>query len=544
MSELLTSLNKNGSGIDFKALSSSLVKAEFQPRAAAVDAKITRTETSISALGQVRAQIDRVSTMAATIGSQPTLMASSNSSAVGIEIIDGPRTQAATNDIYVAAIARRQVIEFTGFSGANATLGAGTITVETGKWTDIDTDQFQPDSARSPQSLTIAANATLEDIAAQLSTLDGVTARVLDKGDGTFSLGIVSEVGAGSALRFSVAEDTATPGLAALDMTTGAAARQVAPAEDALLMVDGFIVTRPGNTIDDLIPGARVTLNAPGEALLTVGRDRELAASHLETLTNTINETLSMLKSVTSRGVNGAARGALAGDLTTDAIATQLRAIMIAPIEGYAGGTTGLADMGVSIERDGSFRFDRSAFDKAFDTNPALFDAAFTDRLESDTAGITVNGTINPSDPHGSLIFLRAGGVGGATLDGRNLFGAEIEPGVTEFFTFGTELRGSTIRAKNGVEVATIYHATSLVSRLQEALDGMVSGSGQIATRESQLNAYLSERQVEMALLEAKSAKAETRYIESFTAMEVAITQLKSTGEYLTNLVEQWNKSD
>ena len=34
----------------------------------------------------------------------------------------------------------------------------------------------------------------------------------------------------------------------------------------------------------------------------------------------------------------------------------------------------------------------------------------------------------------------------------------------------------------------------------------------------------------------------EKRYLSRFTAMETAIAGLKSTGNYLTNLVAQWNK--
>ena len=34
------------------------------------------------------------------------------------------------------------------------------------------------------------------------------------------------------------------------------------------------------------------------------------------------------------------------------------------------------------------------------------------------------------------------------------------------------------------------------------------------------------------------------RYIKQFTSMEQAVTSLKSTGEYLTNLLDAWNKDD
>ena len=47
-----------------------------------------------------------------------------------------------------------------------------------------------------------------------------------------------------------------------------------------------------------------------------------------------------------------------------------------------------------------------------------------------------------------------------------------------------------------------------------------------------------------LSALEARSATLEDRFMTRFTVMEVAISQLKSTGTYLTNLVDSWNNAN
>jgi len=46
-----------------------------------------------------------------------------------------------------------------------------------------------------------------------------------------------------------------------------------------------------------------------------------------------------------------------------------------------------------------------------------------------------------------------------------------------------------------------------------------------------------------LTALDTRSGKLRAQYNTKFTAMEKAISALKNTGTYLTNLVAQWNKS-
>ena len=58
------------------------------------------------------------------------------------------------------------------------------------------------------------------------------------------------------------------------------------------------------------------------------------------------------------------------------------------------------------------------------------------------------------------------------------------------------------------------------------------------------LNTELSSENILLSELNTKFENTKSRYLQQFTVMEQAVTSLKSTGEYLTNLFEAMNKDD
>lgn len=293
--DILSSLNKNGSGINLKDLTSSLVAAEIEPVRATITARRTATETSISALGQVRAGLDRLGSAIGALQATPVLSAQTSGTSAAVSFTDRAKLTEGTTDLNVLNLASRQVLEFRGFADKDAVMGGGSITVDIGVWIDPANGDFFADPEKQSQTLTFAANATLSEVADALNALDGMSARVLDKGDGTFSLGIASEMGAGSGLRFSVTPDGPESSLGVVDTTVGVSAFQIQAASDALLEVDGIAVLRPSNAIDDLLPGARIDLTRLGPTSITISRDRDTASSNMEFLVASVNETLGLL---------------------------------------------------------------------------------------------------------------------------------------------------------------------------------------------------------------------------------------------------------
>ena len=92
---------------------------------------------------------------------------------------------------------------------------------------------------------------------------------------------------------------------------------------------------------------------------------------------------------------------------------------------------------------------------------------------------------------------------------------------------------------------ATIYYGQSIIEKLTEFLTSTLqSSSGTIATRETTLSTEVTEQSLLLTELNTKFESSRARYLQQFTAMETAVTSLKSTGEYLTNLFEAMNSDN
>ena len=92
---------------------------------------------------------------------------------------------------------------------------------------------------------------------------------------------------------------------------------------------------------------------------------------------------------------------------------------------------------------------------------------------------------------------------------------------------------------------ATIFYGDSFIDRMTNYIDEILNSSNSILTnRVTRLNKEVSNQNVQLSDLNTQFESIRSRYVSQFTAMEKAVTSLKSTGEYLTNLFEAMNKDD
>lgn len=543
--DILSSLNTNGSGLNLRELTASLVAAEIEPLKARQTSRSEAAQLSISALGQVRSQFGALNNAVATLRENPVLAAKSGNAGVGVTITDPSKIANSTTSIEVEQLATRQVLEFGGYTSADALVGAGSLQVEVGVWfEDVNGDPaFALNPATTVNTLNIPAGVTLSMLAETLDALPGMAARVLDKGDGTFSLGIVSEPGAGSALRFTVAETVA--GLAAFDTTATNATRQIQAAQDAVLLVDGITVSRPSNVIDDLIPGATLDITAPAGTATTVSftRDIETARLNMQALVEQVNNTRKLLTDLSARGAGETTAGALAGDRLIEKLKADLTGLLAAPISGFGASAKRLSDFGVATNRDGSLRLDNTRFEKAFEADPAGFDMVFSDRLSGSAPGVEVTGTLGAAARGGSLSFIRNATTGEATLNGESMLGLTLPDGRAQYLLFSGDYAGMTVTVPADLEATEVRYGKSFLTSLETMLDAALTrGANSLSEREDQLTSRVTEATDEITALDTRATLLERRYLQRFTAMETAIAGLKSTGNYLTNLVAQWNK--
>ena len=68
--------------------------------------------------------------------------------------------------------------------------------------------------------------------------------------------------------------------------------------------------------------------------------------------------------------------------------------------------------------------------------------------------------------------------------------------------------------------------------------------SGLINSGKLEINSKLNEFNLDLADIDERVAMLTERYKTQFTAMEQVVTSLKSTGDYMENLLNAWNKDD
>lgn len=538
--DILTSLNTSGSGLNISKLSSDLALAETAPRKALLSDRIDRAEVSLSALDRFRGQLDQFGGALSDAAALSSVKVGSDQAAIGVTMRDAGRVMPQSTRIEVQALAQSQVLQFGGFQSATDTIGTGTLTIDFGGWNGTD---FYPDAGREAVSITVGAGATLDDLADILSSVAGVTARVLDVGDGTVSLGVLSETGAMQGLRFSAA---GADGLEQFDFSADPAPVQVRAATDAVLSVDGILLVRPRNEVEDVLPGATLTLNATtaGEATVTAEPDVEAATAAIQNIVDQFNALQSLASDLTARGVGGETRGPLAGDNAVTAAMARLRAVMGEGREGFGPAPLFLSDLGVRTERDGRLVLDTDKLETVITGNPALVEAVLRDRVQSQTPGVTVEGLPGIGAAAGQFTLSRDPATGAASLNGVALTGGQLEDGQWAYAVTSGPLAGVMLLVEDGTETARIDYGRSLVSDVLAALGTLTSGESALARREDRLEQDLVTGAEGLGELDARAQMIEARYRARFTEMEIVVTRMNSTGDYLTNLLDAWNNSD
>lgn len=541
--DVLSTLNTGGSGLNISELSKDLAKAEIDPRRALVNERVDKAELSVTAFDRLGLQMQELGDTLNFAKGLQTLGATSDKAEVGALMLDPKLVPDTPVSVDVENIAQSQVLEFSGFTSADDVIGQGSLTVNFGKW-EGEPPVFTENADKAGSTITFEAGSTLSDIAEALSSLDGVSARVIDLGDGSFSLGVNSDTGANNALRFSVGEG-ADAAMAGFDFASDPTAVQRREALDASLTVDGISVTRDSNEIDDLIPGMSLTLNqatTDGAAKVQASADPDLALGIMETYVDMFNQLKSLMNELTTRDAAAESdeAGALSGNVAASSLKREFDSLLTRGFEGFGDAPVYLSQMGVRTERDGRITLDETVFKDAFAEDATLFESVLRDGLRASDAGVSFEGTPSVTSTAGEYTFIRNPDTGDATLNGVALKGVEQEDGSTLYTVNDGSLTGVSLKVEAGVNSSTINFGKSISSTISDWATEALSDTGAVGRSEENLTSEIESHKDELEALDERALEIERRYLSRFTAMEQVVTQLNSTGDYLTNMVDSW----
>lgn len=359
-----------GSGIDVSALVTSLAAASRDPKVSRFDTRATAIQTSISAVGQARSDLENFTTALATLASAGSLQ--SQPSVGDTSILDakakaGTRMSSFSGEVEVTQLARGQTLASGYVTSASDPVGQGTLTLTVGS---------------TPYTITInSSNDSLTGLATAINgAKSGVTANVVTDANGSR---LVLKGPTGTTNAFTLSSNDA--GLT--NFTNPGAMTVVQSALDATVKVDGLSYTRPSNTIDDIIHGVSLTLKKA-----EIGTPVSIGTTPSgDAIKSTMADFVSVFNEL--KGHIDAAQTATRNDSALATLERQMNSLISKAVTSSA--PNSLSSIGVKTNRDGTITFDTVAFDKAYAANPdgveAIFsptrDATHTDATDPGIAG-------------------------------------------------------------------------------------------------------------------------------------------------------------
>ncbi len=139
------------------------------------------------------------------------------------------------------------------------------------------------------------------------------------------------------------------------------------------------LVTSSSNTFDNVLPGVSLQVNsATGQPVfVTVGNDGTNIASNLQTFVTNYNNYRTQLTTDTAYNTTTETGAVLSNDGAALQLDTQLSQLLTSSFAS-SGPVQSLADVGITVQSDGSLSFNQNQFDAAWNSDPTAVQQIFT----------------------------------------------------------------------------------------------------------------------------------------------------------------------
>lgn len=372
-----------GSGVDMTKLANDLAEAQFALRN---DRLVAQSELLTQQISTASSLKNSLSFLASALGervrtgdlsAQPSVAnpAVANASSPAGSLGSG------SYSLEVLSLAKAQTLAGPAYTAGTDPVGAGTLTLRFGTTTG---SSFTADATRAAVTVDVASGATLAQVAAAINAKGaGVKAYVANTDQGA-QLVIKGAEGARNGFIVEATEAPGEAGLSALawnPASGGDPARLTAASGDASFRLDGLSMTSASNDTGIIAPGLSLKLtgtNVGTPTRIVFGNPTSAITGAMADLVSALNEVAGALRDATDP---------LGGDLARDPGArklqrtfSQLGSTVVMP-NAPEGAPRTLSDLGLAIERDGTFRFDNAMLQRTLARDPAGVAAMFTPGL-------------------------------------------------------------------------------------------------------------------------------------------------------------------
>ncbi len=371
MENNITSSLGAGAGFNVRQLVKDLAAASREPKVARLNSLVQQNQARISAVSQARSDLDGLARSLGQMVTDGTLRSaptSSDQTVLELSASPGLNPAALSGSIEVMQLARGQNSNSGIAASRTAAIGEGSFNLTVGG---------------NSQTITInASNSSLDGLAAAINQAAlGVRASILPDAGG-FRLVLRGPTGAtnGFSLETNVGSD---PSLQAFSSGPGGGLVTAQTASDAIIRFDGVQISRPSNTITDVLSGVTFTLKkaSPGQ-LVEIAASRPLSAIRqaAEDFVEVFNQLKASIKAAISTAGGEAGLRQLDSELLSipnQTVASQ-------------GPTTRLTDIGIIATRDGTLTLDKAKLERALLSDADGVEALFNP-VRSETRTVTTD---------------------------------------------------------------------------------------------------------------------------------------------------------
>ena len=316
-------------------------------------------------------------------------------------------------------------------------------------------------------SLLSVGSVTATDVSTGTGSLADVVSNINSSGTGIVASAI--QTGTNQYVLQMSSSQTGTAGNLSVDTSAFAstslgAMRTAVAGQDAQIQVggpSGFTVSSHNDTFTGLLPGLSVTVaqTSTNPVTVSVSRDAAAIAGSVQSMVNDVNQVLSDLQ--TYAGYNEATKkgGPLMGSATLQGLTNSLLGAVASAVGSSNLGSA--ANVGLKIS-NGQLTFDQSAFEAAYNANPAQVQALFTQ-----------GGTFTPA----------AGGYAGqvsfsfATDTTRSgSYAVNLTSSATQGSLLGAAVTGGTVSAGESLTVAMGSTSVSYSTTAGQSLTAIATG--------------------------------------------------------------------
>ena len=526
--DYVSMINKTGSGYNIPVIVDAIVDAAITPVKDIVTAQKNKVDAAVTGMAALKSSmLLSQTTINKMSGSSDYNLSSADTKTVTLSVNDRSKLASFSKDITDVTIAKPMIFTVKSWSSPTQAYQQAFI--------DITIN-----GSAIPRLDTNGTNATT--LTQRLNAITGLKAELI-KADTTYTMVVTSDLGS----NFTMAATASSNKMNTETSPLHSLSTKVQSGANATFKLDGATITRSTNTITDLIDGVTINLVANNSATPTKISSSLSSTKIQETVEGLITELNAYKADLNALGFidpNGDENGDLANSGQIRNAKRRLTNLMSTPISGYGDANIHFVDFGIKTAKDGSYVFDQLTFNRTFKNSPEKFDALTQDKAYASDPNVFVYSTPNSALPQGKYSF-RQSDIN-LLFESNSLTTLTRSGPVSGTYTFQDSSKyAGFLFSTNDASPADfdLYIGRSAKTKLFNFFNGGLGSSGihnkTVALYKGQSDT-LSAR---LDKIDLREARLQQIYTKQFSEMEKVVNASTSSQEYVTQLVDGFNKS-